>query len=96
MLLKLGHKYSLIQKIMVKIIIGGDICPTKRDEKSFIVGNSRQLFSDLLNEIQSSELAIANLESPLINSQSPIKKSRSIFEIPLKFSTQSKRVELTF
>ena len=48
---------------MVKIIIGGDICPTK-EMKNLLSKENRQLFSDLLNEIQSSDLAIANLESP--------------------------------
>ena len=64
---------------MVKIIIGGDICPTKRDEDTFTKGHPSQLFSDILPNIQSSDLAIANLETCLINSPSPIKKSGAVF-----------------
>ena len=64
---------------MVKIIIGGDICPTKRDEDTFLDGDASQLFSDILPNIQSADLAIANLETCLINSPSPIKKSGAIF-----------------
>lgn len=64
---------------MVKLIIGGDICATKRDENAFLEGDALQLFSDVLPEIQSADLAIANLETPLINSPSPIKKSGAVF-----------------
>jgi poly-gamma-glutamate synthesis protein (capsule biosynthesis protein) len=64
---------------MVKLIIGGDICATKRDETAFLEGDASQLFSDVLPNIQSADLAIANLETPLINSPSPIKKSGAVF-----------------
>ena len=64
---------------MVKLIIGGDICATKRDENAFLEGDASQLFSDVLPEIQSADLAIANLETPLINSPSPIQKSGAVF-----------------
>ena len=59
---------------MVKLIIGGDICATKRDENTF-KGDEIKLFSDVLPVIKSADLAIANLETPLINSRTPIKKS---------------------
>ncbi len=64
---------------MVKIIIGGDICATKKDESAFLKGNSSLLFSDILPHIQSADLSIANLETPLIIKPSPIKKSGAIF-----------------
>ena len=64
---------------MVKLIIGGDICATKRDENSFLEGDASKLFSDTWPVIQSADLAIANLETPLINSPSPIKKSGTVF-----------------
>ena len=64
---------------MVKIIIGGDICPTKRDEDAFEKGHAFKLFSDILPNLQSSDLAIANLETCLINSPSPIIKSGAVF-----------------
>lgn len=64
---------------MVKIIIGGDICSTKRDEKVFESGDSNRLFNDVLPEIQSADLVIANLETPLITSNTPINKSGAVF-----------------
>ena len=64
---------------MVKMIIGGDICATKRDESSFLEGDALRLFSDILPVIKAADLAIANLETPLINSPSPIKKSGAVF-----------------
>jgi len=64
---------------MVKLIIGGDICATKRDENAFLEGDALRLFSNILPEIQSADLAIANLETPLISTPSPIKKSGAIF-----------------
>ena len=64
---------------MVKLIIGGDICATKRDKDAFLEGDASRLFSDILPEIQSADLAIANLETPLISTPSPIKKSGAVF-----------------
>lgn len=64
---------------MVKLVIGGDICATKRDENTFLEGDASKLFADVLPNIQSADLAIANLETPLINSPSPIKKSGAVF-----------------
>ena len=59
---------------MVKLIIGGDICATKRDENTFLEGDEIKLFSDVLPVIKSADLAIANLETHTINSRTPIKK----------------------
>ena len=64
---------------MVKLLIGGDICASKRDENAFLKGDASQLFSDVLPDIQSADLSIANLETPLINSPSPIRKSGAVF-----------------
>ncbi len=64
---------------MVKLIIGGDICATKRDEQAFLEGDATRLFSDVLPHIAASDIAIANLETPLIETPSPIKKSGSVF-----------------
>ena len=64
---------------MVKIIIGGDICPTKRDENVFFDGDKSKIFGDLVPDIQSADLSIANLETPLITNSTPIKKSGAVF-----------------
>ena len=47
---------------MVKLIIGGDICATKRDENTFLEGDEIKLFSDVLPVIKSADLAIAILK----------------------------------
>ncbi|MFC0604073.1 CapA family protein [Winogradskyella pulchriflava] len=64
---------------MVKLVIGGDICATKRDETAFLDGDALQLFSDTMPIVKSADLAIANLETPLITEASPIKKSGAVF-----------------
>jgi len=63
----------------MKIIIGGDLCPTKRDENVFFDGDTSKIFGDLVPDIQSADLSIANLETPLITNSTPIKKSGAIF-----------------
>ena len=67
---------------MVRILIGGDICPTKKDIHYFIQGESEKIFDDLLEEIHKSDLIVANLETPLIEKQTPILKSGSNFGVP--------------
>ena len=60
---------------MVRVLIGGDICPLGRIEDSFANGNSNEIFHDLLMPIESADLSIVNLECPLISRETPIKKS---------------------
>jgi len=81
---------------MVKLIIGGDICATKRDEKAFLGGDAQQLFTDVLPEIQAADFAIANLETPLINAQSPIKKSGAVFGNSPKMLNAIKQSGITY
>lgn len=64
---------------MVKLIIGGDVCATKRDENAFLEEDASFLFSDIVSHLQSADLAVANLETPLITSKTPIKKSGAVF-----------------
>jgi len=60
---------------MVDIIIGGDVCPIRRNMPYFVKGDSKALFNDLLIEFTQSDLSIINLECPLIREKSPILKS---------------------
>lgn len=62
---------------MVNILIGGDICPMGRIQNAFIEGKAYQIFNDLLEDIASADLSIANLECPLIISETPIIKPGS-------------------
>ena len=60
---------------MVSIVIGGDICPVGRIENAFIEGNTDEMFHDLLGDITSADLSIANLECPLVSEDTPIEKA---------------------
>jgi len=68
---------------MIKILIGGDICPTKADLSSFTGNKPQAIFNDLLTEIQLSDLSIINLETPLITRPTPIEKSGAVFGSPV-------------
>ncbi|MBJ6751620.1 CapA family protein [Geomonas anaerohicana] len=51
---------------MVEIVIGGDVCPINRNAGTFHGGDASGLFSDLLTEFRRADLAVVNLECPLI------------------------------
>src|SRR5207237_5153504 len=59
----------------IKIVIGGDVCPTPRDLSLFQEGNAAGLFHDLLEEFATADLSLVNLEFPLIEQPSPIRKT---------------------
>ena len=63
---------------MIRILIGGDVCPMGRIQNAFIEGNVDEIFNDLLGEIATADLSIVNLECPLISRQTPIPKAGSI------------------
>ena len=66
----------------MRILIGGDINPVKRDLDYFIQGKSNTIFGNTSEIINSSDLIIANLETPLIKLESPINKSGPIHGVP--------------
>jgi poly-gamma-glutamate synthesis protein (capsule biosynthesis protein) len=66
---------------MVTVLIGGDVCPIGRSSKYFINSEIDIIFKDLLKEFDSSNLTIVNLECPLIDKETPIKKSGSILGV---------------
>jgi poly-gamma-glutamate capsule biosynthesis protein CapA/YwtB (metallophosphatase superfamily) len=59
----------------IKVVIGGDVCPTARDQALFEEGNAVGIFHDLLEEFTTADLGIVNLEFPLIEEPSPIRKT---------------------
>ncbi len=59
---------------MIHILIGGDIYPTGRIQKSFIEGDAKAIFHDLLEEIASADLSVVNLECPMVSRETPIYK----------------------
>lgn len=67
---------------MIRILIGGDICPMGRVQAAFIAGRANDIFHDLLPEIQAADLAVVNLECPLVARRSPITKSAPVLGAP--------------
>lgn len=63
---------------MIRILIGGDICPMGNIQNAFIEGKAHQIFNDLLTDIANADLSIANLECPLITRETPILKAGTI------------------
>ena len=66
---------------MIRILIGGDICPMGRIQDAFIQGNADDIFHDLLEEINDADLSIVNLECPLISRETPIDKPGGVLEM---------------
>lgn len=60
----------------MRVIIGGDTVPTKRNYKAFSDGDLESLIGEkLLQDLNAADLVILNLETPLVNEESPIKKA---------------------
>jgi poly-gamma-glutamate synthesis protein (capsule biosynthesis protein) len=59
---------------MVRILIGGDLCPIGSNEPLFKEGDATGIFGNLLCEFERADLSIVNLECPLIGSPNPISK----------------------
>jgi len=57
---------------MIRILIGGDICPMGSIQNAFIEGNADEIFHDLLEEINNADISVVNLECPLISHETPI------------------------
>ncbi len=64
---------------MPVVLIGADICPIGDNRPHFIAGDAQKLFNDLLPEIETADLTIANLECPLIEKPAPILKTGPVF-----------------
>ncbi len=69
---------------MIRILIAGDTCPTNRNELLFRNGDVPALLNDLQPEFETADLAIINLECPLIQSASPIDKCGPHLGAPLE------------
>ena len=60
---------------MIRILIGGDVCPMGRIGNEFVRGNAKAIFGDLTGDISNADFAVVNLECPLITKETPIAKS---------------------
>lgn len=67
---------------MPSILIGGDIYPAGRIQRAFEHGDADAIFHDLRDEIANADLAIVNLESPLVDTGTPIPKSGPVLGAP--------------
>lgn len=69
----------------VKILITGDFCPIGRSEKFIISNSPDDAFEDILPLIQKADLAITDLECPLVIKGRPISKTgpaiKSLIEV---------------
>ena len=63
---------------MTTVLIGGDVCPTARNAAMFERGRADRLFNDLLPNLENADLAVVNLECPLITHKSPIRRSGGV------------------
>lgn len=59
---------------MINVLIGGDVCPVRRNLSLFKDGDAESIFNDLLVEFEEADLSIINLECPLITHNTPIAK----------------------
>ena len=64
---------------MATVLIGADICPIGDNVPLLRAGDKQGLYNDLLEELQSADLRMANLECPLIRNPSPIRKTGPTF-----------------
>lgn len=59
---------------MARIVIGGDIYPGRQSAAALTNGQPARVFNDLLPLLVGADLALANLEGPLIQKPTPIEK----------------------
>ena len=68
----------------INIFISGDFAPSLRVNEVIKRGNYQSLYNDILPIIQDADIAITNLESPLIEEGHPIKKTGPNLKSPVK------------
>lgn len=66
---------SSVESNTIKIIIGGDVCPVRRNEPLFCEGSASEILGNLLPAWTAADFRIVNLECPLISTPSPIRKT---------------------
>jgi poly-gamma-glutamate capsule biosynthesis protein CapA/YwtB (metallophosphatase superfamily) len=67
---------------MPTILIGGDIYPAGRIRPAFLEGNASTILHDLCEDVADADLAIVNLECPLIREKTPIAKAGPVLGAP--------------
>lgn len=72
---------------MMKILLFGDICPTRDTQRAFDKGDRTAVFGDTLAEIENADIVIGNLECAVSDIPSPIRKAGPVLV------TNSKSIE---
>lgn len=65
---------------MINILVTGDYYPGGRTEKLSLDEEHEMIFGDFLEEVRSSDLAITNLEAPLVEEESPLSKTGPVLK----------------
>lgn len=60
---------------MIKILLFGDICPTKDTQAAFDRSDRKAIFGDILPEIEHADVVIGNLECAVSDNPEPIRKA---------------------
>lgn len=68
----------------INIFVSGDFAPTLRVNEVISKGDYRLLYNDILPIIKEVDIAITNLESPLVDGGKPIAKSGPNLKAPVK------------
>ncbi|MBL9126975.1 MAG: CapA family protein [Verrucomicrobiales bacterium] len=64
---------------MATIVVGADICPIERCRALFEAGDAKALFNDLLPDLRQADFSIVNLECPLVEKPTAIRKTGPTF-----------------
>lgn len=67
---------------MIKIVLGGDVCPIGAVQRAFQGGDACAVFHDLVKEIADADLSVVNLECPLVSRETPIAKAGPVLGAP--------------
>lgn len=68
---------------MIKVAIGGDICPTRANMSCFIAGDANAVFHDLMDDFLEADLSVVNLECPLTDNENRIAKDGPNLRAPV-------------
>jgi hypothetical protein len=69
---------------MPTILIGGDVVPMGRPQAAFERGDAGEIFHDLLPEFRAADLAVVNLECPLVERATPTDEPGCLLGAPAR------------
>jgi poly-gamma-glutamate synthesis protein (capsule biosynthesis protein) len=69
---------------MGTVLIGADVSPRARTLAPFVAGDAQAIFNDLLPEFEAADVAVVNLECPLVRQAAPVEEPGVILGAPLE------------